>query len=99
MTLNRQRLLRYAEYAAVSASVAGAIAAVATRQIIYGVAPLTVTAALNLISRRQWEQRIEQRLVQTTTQVGQQFDRLSQKKPTARTAPKRRGAATRNRRR
>ena len=79
MTLNRQRLLRYAEYAAVSASVAGAIAAVATRQIIYGVAPLTVTAALNLISRRQWEQRIEQRLVQTTTQVGQQFDRLSQK--------------------
>jgi hypothetical protein len=79
MTLNRQRLLRYAEYAAVSASVAGTIAAVATRQIIYGVAPLTVTAALNLISRRQWEKRIEQRLVQTTTQVGQQFDRFSQK--------------------
>lgn len=79
MTLNRQRLLRYAEYAAVSASVAGAIAAIATRQVIYGVAPLSVAAALNLASRRQWEHQIEQRLTQTTTQVGQHFDRLSQR--------------------
>jgi HPt (histidine-containing phosphotransfer) domain-containing protein len=79
MTLNRQRFLRYAEYAAVSASVAGAIAAVATRQVIYGVAPLSVAAALNLTSRRHWEHQIEQRLVQTTTQVGQHFDRLSQR--------------------
>ena len=79
MTLNRQRLLRYAEYAAVSASVAGAIAAVATRQVIYGVAPLSVAAALNLASRRHWEHQIEQRLAQTTTQVGQHFDRLSQR--------------------
>jgi len=79
MTLNRQRLLRYAEYAAVSASVAGAIAAVTTRQIIYGVAPLSVAAALNLASRRHWEYRIEQRLAQTTTEVGQHFDRLSQR--------------------
>jgi hypothetical protein len=79
MTSNRQRLLRYGEYAAVSASVAGAIAAVATRQILYGVAPLSVAAVLNLISRRQWEHRIEHHLAHTTTQVGQQFDRLNQK--------------------
>ena len=79
MTLNRQRLLRYAEYAAVSASVVGAIAAVATRQVIYGVAPLSAAVALNLASRRHWEHQIEQRLVQTTTQVGQHFDRLSQR--------------------
>jgi hypothetical protein len=77
--LNRQRLLRYAEYAAVSASVVGAIAAVATRQVIYGVAPLSVAAALNLASRRHWEHQMEQRLAQTTTQVGQHFDRLSQR--------------------
>jgi hypothetical protein len=79
MTLNRQRLLRYTEYAAVSASVAGAIAAVMTRQVIYGVAPLSVAAALNLASRRQWEHQIEQRLTETTTQVGQHFDRLNQR--------------------
>jgi HPt (histidine-containing phosphotransfer) domain-containing protein len=79
MPLNRQRLLRYAEYAAVSASVAGAIVAVATRQVIYGVAPLSAAVALNLASRRYWEHQIEQRLVQTTTQVGQHFDRLSQR--------------------
>ncbi|QQE67682.1 hypothetical protein GFS31_43950 (plasmid) [Leptolyngbya sp. BL0902] len=78
MTLNRQRLLRYAEYAAVSASVAGAIAAVATRQLVYGVAPLSVAAALNLANRRQWEQQIEQRLTQTTTQISQSFDALVQ---------------------
>jgi hypothetical protein len=79
MTLNRQRLLRYAEYAAVSASVAGAIAAVTTRQLIYGVAPLSIAAALNLANRRQWEQHVEQRLTQTTTQVEQHFARLSQR--------------------
>jgi len=79
MTLNRQRLLRYAEYVAVSAAVAGAIATVTTRQIIYGVAPLSVAAALNLASRRQWEHRVEQRLAQTTAEVGQHFDRLSQR--------------------
>lgn len=78
MTLNRRRLLRYAEYAAVSASVAGAIAAVATRQLVYGVAPLSAAAALNLINRRQWEQQLDQRLVQTTTQIGQGFDDLVQ---------------------
>ncbi|NJL55898.1 hypothetical protein HC928_12435 [bacterium] len=79
MVLNRRRLLRYVEYAAVSASVAGAIAAVTTRQIIYGVAPLSVAVALNLASRRQWETQIEQQLTQTTAQVGQQFDRLAQR--------------------
>lgn len=78
MTLNHQRLLRYTEYAAVSASVAGAIAAVATRQLVYGVAPLSVAAVLNLVNRRQWEQQIEQRLTQSTTQIDQRFDALAQ---------------------
>jgi hypothetical protein len=78
MMLNRQRLLRYAEYAAVSASIAGAITAVATRQLVYGVAPLSVAAALNLVNRRQWEQQLEQRLTQTTTQISQGFDALVQ---------------------
>lgn len=80
MSLNRRRLLRYAEYAAVSASVVGAIATVATRQLVYSVAPLSVAAALNLINRRQWEQQIEQRLAQTTTQISQSFDDLVQQK-------------------
>ena len=78
MPLNRQRLLRYVEYGAVSASIVGAIAAVATRQLVYGIAPLSVAAALNCVNRRQWEQQIEQRLAQTTTQIGQRFDDLTQ---------------------
>ncbi|MGB5972758.1 MAG: hypothetical protein WBG38_05540, partial [Nodosilinea sp.] len=77
MTLNRQRFLRYAEYAAVSASVTGAIISVATRQLIYGIAPLSIAAALNLANRRQWEGQVEQQLAQTTTQVEQRFERLS----------------------
>jgi hypothetical protein len=80
MTLNRQRFLRYAEYAAVSASVAGAIAAITTRQLAYGIAPLSIATALNLASRRQWEQQIEQHLTQTTTQISQSFEHLVQQK-------------------
>jgi len=73
MTLNRQRLLRYTEYAAVSASIVGAIAAIATRQLIYAVVPLCTVAVLNIANRRQWEQQIEQRLTQNITQVDEQL--------------------------
>jgi len=79
MTLNQKRLLRYLEYATVSASVAGAIAAVATRQLVYAAAPLSVAAALNLLQRHQWQQQLEQRLNQTTTQVDQRLDELTQR--------------------
>jgi len=78
MTLNRHQLLRFAEYATVSASIAGAIAAVATRQLIYAVVPLSASAALNLASRREWEQHVEQRLSQRMTQVDQQLEAFRQ---------------------
>jgi hypothetical protein len=78
MMFNRQLLLRYVEYVAVSASVAGAIMAVVTQKIVYGFAPLSVSGVLNFISRRQWEQQVAQRLVQTTTQIDQRLDGLSQ---------------------
>jgi hypothetical protein len=77
MMLNHLRLLRFAEYASVSASVAGVIAAVVTRQIAYAAAPLSITAALNLANRRQWEHRIEQPLAQSITQVDQRLAILS----------------------
>ncbi|WP_017326418.1 hypothetical protein [Synechococcus sp. PCC 7336] len=78
MTLNRHRFLRIVEYVSVSASVVGAIAAVATRQLVYAVAPLSISAALSLANRRQWEHRIEQRLAENTSQVDRRLDRLNQ---------------------
>ncbi|MEM6453335.1 MAG: hypothetical protein AAF703_23860 [Cyanobacteria bacterium P01_D01_bin.105] len=79
MAINRYKLIRFAEYASVSASVLGAIAAITTRQIAYAVAPLSVSVALNLISRRQQVQHIERHLTQAIiTQIDQRLDRVSQ---------------------
>ena len=76
--MNRYKLIRLAEYAAVSVSVLGTVAAISTQQPLYAIAPLTVSAALNLLSRRAQEQRLEQYNQQTKNQLTQQLDRLSQ---------------------
>lgn len=76
--MKRYKLIRLAEYAAVSASVLGTIAAISTQQPAYAVAPLSVSAALNLLSRQQQEQRLEQQHHQTITQINQRLDRISQ---------------------
>ncbi len=59
MPFNRRGLVRFAEYAAVSAAVIGAIATLTTRQPAYAVAPLSASVALNLVSRRQQSRLLE----------------------------------------
>ena len=78
MSVNRYRLLRFAEYASIFTSVLGAIATLSTRQLAYAIAPLSISVALNLASRRQQQQRLEQHLTQTLTQCNQRFERVSQ---------------------
>ena len=78
MSVNRYRLLRVAEYASVFASVVGAAVTLATRQLAFAIAPLSISVTLNLASRRQQQQRLEQHLTQTITQVNQRLERVSQ---------------------
>lgn len=59
MSASRFRLLRFAEYAAVSASVVGAIATLTTQKPAYAIAPLSVAATLSLISRHEQSQRLD----------------------------------------
>jgi hypothetical protein len=77
--MNHYKIIRFAEYAAISASVLGAIAAISTQQPAYAVAPLSVSVALNLLSRQQQEQRLDQHFNQTIHQVNQRLDRLDQR--------------------
>ncbi len=59
MSPNRRRFIRFFEYAAVSASIVGAIATLATQKPVYAVAPLSVSAALNLVGRRQQSRQLD----------------------------------------
>ncbi len=59
MSASRRKLIRLAEYVAVSASVVGAIATFTTQQPAYAVAPLSLSAALSLLSRRQQSQHLD----------------------------------------
>lgn len=60
MSANRRRLIHFIEYATVSAAVVGAITTLTTRQPAYAIAPLSVAAALNLVSRHQQAQSVEE---------------------------------------
>ena len=74
MSASRRGLMYFAEYAAVSASVIGAIATLTTQQPAYAVAPLSISAALNLVSRRQQSQRLD---TITTADIAQQSKELA----------------------
>ncbi|MGB7084383.1 MAG: hypothetical protein WBD47_02435, partial [Phormidesmis sp.] len=72
MPASRRGLIRFAEYVAVSASVIGAIATLTTRQPAYAVAPLSISVALNLVSRRQQSQPVDA----TVANIAQQAKEL-----------------------
>ncbi|NJN49620.1 MAG: hypothetical protein HC805_07455 [Alkalinema sp. RL_2_19] len=78
MNLNNRRLLRFAEYGAVSASVCGVVVAIVTRQLLYAATPLSLAVVLSLVNRHRWEWQIEQHLAQTVAQVNEQLDNLNQ---------------------
>ncbi len=80
MSPNRRRFIRFFEYAAVSASIVGAIATLATQKPAYAVAPLSVSAALNLVGRRQQSQQLDDTIQRESQKASdsvgflQQFD-------------------------
>jgi chromosome segregation ATPase len=59
MSNNRSWLL-IAEYLTVAGSVIGSAIAVFSQQVIYGLAPVSLSLLLNLMNRRQLEQQIQQ---------------------------------------
>ncbi|NEQ99489.1 MAG: hypothetical protein F6K30_22755 [Cyanothece sp. SIO2G6] len=70
-----RKILPIAEYISVSASVVGTVAAIATQQVVYAIAPLSLSALLNLTNRRQTEQQIEQ---QIERRIGRQIEQQLQ---------------------
>lgn len=60
MVSKPNKLIRFAEYAAVSAAVVGAIATLTTKRPAYAVVPLSLSAALSLVSRQQQETAVAQ---------------------------------------
>jgi hypothetical protein len=81
MTISR-KLVRFIEYASVSASVVGAIASLTTQQPAYAIIPLSISAAINLISRRQRSQQLEDTLLresQTASEFATQLQPINQR--------------------
>ena len=84
MPANSRTLLRWADYAAVSASLVGAIAVISTGRPIYAIAPLSVSAGLSLISRQQQQQYRAQTLDKTHRQTTEQLEDVKQVNTTLR---------------
>ncbi|MEL6778359.1 MAG: hypothetical protein AAFO06_13980 [Cyanobacteria bacterium J06597_16] len=84
MPANSRTLLRWADYAAVSASLVGAIAVISTGRPIYAIAPLSVSAGLSLISRQQQQQYWAQTLDKTHRQATEQLEDVKQVNTTLR---------------
>ncbi len=74
MPTNRRKLIQLAEYAALTASVAGAIATFQTQQPLFVAVPLTLLAAISLVSRQQQSQQVDRLLQQSAQQI--EADRL-----------------------
>jgi predicted nucleic acid-binding Zn-ribbon protein len=77
MQPNRLRFLKVAEYTSLAASVAGVVISTATRQVIYAVAPVSISMFLNLLNRQRFEQQTQQNLAAAIAQVDQQLSQLN----------------------
>lgn len=77
MQPNRLRFLKVAEYTSLAASVAGLVISTATRQVIYAVAPVSISMFLNLLNRQRFEQQTQQNLAAAIAQVDQQLSQLN----------------------
>lgn len=67
-----------AEYAALSLSVGGTIAAFVSKQAAYAAAPLSVSLFLSLLNRQRLDRRIDQQAHQLSAQQAQVLERLGQ---------------------
>lgn len=73
------KLLKFAEYASLAASVVGTIASATSQQIVYAAAPITVSLALNLANRQRFEQQTQQRITAAINQVDGSIQQLEQR--------------------
>ncbi len=73
---NNGNWLQIIEYLSLAGSVAGSLAAVLSEQIVYAVAPLSLSLALNLTNRRSFEQKNLQISTSALQQINQQIERL-----------------------
>jgi chromosome segregation ATPase len=76
--MEKQPLLEIAEYVSLAGSVLGTVAAVASQQVVYAAAPLTVALSLNLINRRRFPQQIQQDTIGALTETHQVIQSLHQ---------------------
>ena len=60
----QHRLLKIAEYVSLASSALGTVAAVATQQVAYSAAPLTVTLGLNIVNRQKLNSSTQEYLKQ-----------------------------------
>jgi len=73
------KVLKFAEYTSLAASVFGAIASATTQQIAYAAAPLTVSLALNLANRQRFEQQVQQQMTTAIAQVDKSLVQLNRR--------------------
>jgi hypothetical protein len=78
-SVRASKLLKFVEYSALAASVAGTIASATSQQIVYAAAPITVSLALNLANRQRFEQQSQQRIKAAIAQVDGSLDQINQR--------------------
>lgn len=59
---NERNWLNIAEYVSIASSLAGSVAAVASQQVVYAAAPLTLAMSLNLANRQRLQQQSQQQI-------------------------------------
>jgi cytochrome c556 len=70
--------LEVTETISVAGSVAGSILAMASQQLIYAAAPLTLALGLNLINRRRFEQKFQQNMLAILSDVNSRITETDQ---------------------
>lgn len=74
-----KKILNIVEYTSIAGSAIGTVAAIATQQAVYAVAPLTLALSFNVINRNRFQQRLQQQVKTTDTAVQNQLQSLKQK--------------------
>lgn len=75
---NSSHLWKLAEYTSLAASAFGVVVSVASQQMAYAAAPLSLSLFLNLVNRQRFEQQTAQRISGAISQVDQHLSHLDQ---------------------
>lgn len=86
--MKKPHWLDLSEYALLAGSGIGSVAAVASQQVAFAAAPLSILLLLNLINRRRFEQLTEQNATANIAQVDQQLsDKIAELQQQVKTLP------------